>query len=249
MNEQGRVTNEMAGDDAPSEENSAQVVESDSAEEEKTEPAEEPKKTRTTRLVIEKNLGLKLNTESGQPMEAKQISIGRRYFTSQSYYNLKNLSKTERVEVLIRDSNEIYRADLPEKMLDRLADFIREKENIQECFDCSSFVYGLNDIPNLSEEPISDKWRVQRIAGESQLIPGDSVMILGDKTEKGFEVEHFAIYIGEGLYLSKFGDEGPMIAATREEMQNFYGKDGFACKITPKDGQAHDDELKETIKH
>ncbi|NTW46264.1 MAG: C40 family peptidase [Candidatus Moranbacteria bacterium] len=185
-----------------------------------------------TRFIIEKGKKHDAeNQDSGSLFKVHQIRVGRNNPDgSASYYKLSDLSNTDRIEISMRDRNGTRDIDLPEEMLGKIAAFIREDHRREGKFDCSSFVHLANGIPHEFGSMVISKWDVSDF-DEGTLAPGDSVMISKDREH--MNVTHLALYLGEGLYLSKFGNAGKLIVATMKNMKKaFEGK--YAFHIRPK---------------
>lgn len=202
-------------------------------------PSEQsPIKPTPTRLIIEQASSLKaLNTSPifGRRFNVKDITLGRsRLEGSFSYYRLSNLSKTESVEVLMRTGSEIKKIDLPQIMLERIASFLKRGQKKDEKFDGGSFVHYVSNIPYNLGAFHSKDWDVSRFVNiskftEEQLKAGDIIMISKDDYHQ--QITYYGIYLGEGLYLSKFGNKGKLIVANLKEMRkSFGGKNVFQIK-------------------
>lgn len=160
------------------------------------------------------------NTESGAESTIYNIGMSRKGGdASASYYGLSDLSRTEKLEIFIRSEDGTEQVALPEDMLERVAAFIREDHAREEEADCSSFVHFVNDIRYEFGQFIPEKWEISDF-DEQASVPGDAVMISRDPEHA--DVTHFALYLGEGLYLSKFGIGGKLIATTMEAMNGMY---------------------------
>lgn len=70
----------------------------------------------------------------------------------------------------------------------------------QSRFDCCSFVYYILNIPCCSKHNISP-------IKESQATPG-TIVYMNSKKSNNF---HYGLYLGDGVYLSKFGNLGPFM--------------------------------------
>ncbi len=65
-------------------------------------------------------------------------------------------------------------------------------------------------------------WIINSLKSEDDLKPGDTIFISRVNTPyQG--ITHFAIYIGYGLYLSKFGNLGRLIVTSLNEMKKGFG--------------------------
>jgi hypothetical protein len=178
------------------------------------------------------------NRDSNVVFEIKDITLGRMKIEGQySYYNLRNLSNTETVEVLVRDSKETKKIDLPDTMLSRLAEYLKVEKNLTDYnFDCSAFAHFVNDIPHQFAvfDILDGKWEISNIY-EKQPNPGETVLLLRtdiNDTKLLGDPVHFAICIGPDLYISKFGTVGRLIATSAEEMKKAFDADNMV-KVSP----------------
>ena len=146
-----------------------------------------------------------------------------------------DLSNTQSVEVLMRSETGFERITLPEKMLERIAQYIREESKSPlKDFDCSSFVHFVADVPHEFAHFDAEKWNITPL-DESALKAGDIAMIVDTDNPASFEtskIMHLAIYLGSNLYISKFGDSGKLIIANMEEMKKgFNGNHGYQITL------------------
>lgn len=174
-----------------------------------------------TRFIIDvsRTVGAK-NVESGEVSEIYDIGMSRNDAdASASYYSLSDLSRTGQLDILIRSGDGTKRIDLPEDMIGRIATFIREDHAREGSFDCTSFIHFVNGIRYEFGRFIPEKWDMSPF-DERAAVPGDSVMTAKDPEHS--VVAHFALYLGEGLYLSKFGVIGKLAVTTLENMRKAF---------------------------
>lgn len=189
-----------------------------------------------TKLLIEKDeVIFGTNTDSGQSFELRNMSLGRRRIDGKfSYYGLRDLSNTENVEILVRESDDVRKIGLPNNMLKRLAEYLANEKDLSDFnFDCSAFAHLLNEVPHEFEGFNSYLWNLEELDSEENLAIGDTILLSKILTQSASEPKHFAIYIGDGLYISKFGQSSRLIASTLEEMKKGFDAD-LAHKASPK---------------
>ena len=187
-----------------------------------------------TRLVIGEPI---LKNDASEPEEnsLRQIFVSRNMpSTKISYYILTNISRTESLEILLLKDGVEHKIQLPEAMLLKIAEYFRtyEKSGAIEDADCAMFAYFVNGVP-FSGPPKSEDWIMNRL-DESALAIGSTV-ILGSRVAHDPEkinIIHWAIYLGDGLYLSKAGKE-KLIALNMADMKKMYGV-GMALQVSPK---------------
>jgi hypothetical protein len=139
--------------------------------------------------------------------------------TPASYYGLSDLSRTGKLEILIRFEGVTEKVDLPKEMLGRIATFIWEDYGKEGKFDCASFVHFANGITYEFGRFIPEKWDFFDF-DEPTLVSGDSVMTTKDSEHT--DIAHFALYLSGGLYLSGFGEGGKLAATTMDEMKKAF---------------------------
>jgi cell wall-associated NlpC family hydrolase len=62
-------------------------------------------------------------------------------------------------------------------------------------------------------------WKIETAFNEDVIQPGDTILIGYSKEE----LNHFAVALGRGLYISKFGVDGPVLITTFATLQYTYG--------------------------
>lgn len=187
---------------------------------------------KATKLIIEREDGIAENSDSQQRFEVKLLNLGRSQIDKPySYYRLSNLSRTDSVQVLMRTDQGLKNIHLPEQMLSNIARFIREDSKPrEERFDCGSFAHFINDIPYQFSNYRAESWDMRLLNDENNLKPGDTIALTKTDNPNDFsdgDITHFAIYLGDSLYLSKFGSKGKLIVANLEEMKKGFGGDYF----------------------
>ncbi len=95
-------------------------------------------------------------------------------------------------------------------------------------FKAGDFINYINDIRLTPGRLDLDRWQVEELSPTEGLAAGD-VVIVGVRNPQSFQFPfghepHFAVCIGEGLTLSKFG-AGNLIVATLQSLQLGFGPD------------------------
>jgi len=106
---------------------------------------------------------------------------------------------------------------IPNYMTNRILDYLENAtdELAQGC-DCHCFASNIRN--NIQARKFSDTWSKEiLLKSESALNPGNWVMLGENAT-----IVHSALYLGQGLYLSKFGP-GPLIVTNLAEIKKGYG--------------------------
>lgn len=187
----------------------------------------------TTQLIIEKNFDAQATNASNEVVFGiKRVSVRRnKNHEGCNFYGLKDLKRTNSIEIIMRGGNEEVLVDLPNLMLDRIAKYMSEKEHISGLFDCASFAHAANGIPYEFSKLKNENW-IREDFDRDTMRPGDTVAICDSSTDDNHQFVHFAIYVGDDLYLSKFGSSGPLIVANVDEMKAGFSGD-FVRKMVP----------------
>lgn len=109
---------------------------------------------------------------------------------------------------------------LPDDLSQRLLDYLVNgcPENVEDCRTFVQYMYGLPIIRNFFRFKGADRHEYE--PGEA-LWPGDIVRIYDGRVIQSDR--HFAIYLANGLFLSKGGEQGPLIVADLENMKKAFG--------------------------
>lgn len=184
-----------------------------------------------TRLIIEKDaVERATNESSGKGFQVNAISISRSdQNQGYDYYRLKDLSNTKFLSVFLREQDQTKEVALPEVMLERMAYYMANKAKMKGPFDCVSFAHMINGIPYEFGKYNSANWEMTPFNG--YLNVGDTISICNSDSESRRD-NHFAIYVGDGLYLSKFGGPGPLIVTDLTEMKKGFDGD-LVYKMKP----------------
>ena len=120
---------------------------------------------------------------------------------------------------------------LPEPMPHRLQRYFRCGP-LQQPYDCESFVYDMNGAPyHYKTNQWSDDWDLYAIPADWQKDPGclpsGSTVLLAttrpDGPNTAIYPHHFAIHLIDGIFISKCGTLGPVVATDMPNLQKGYG--------------------------
>jgi hypothetical protein len=109
----------------------------------------------------------------------------------------------------------------------RFASLFVDHTNPSVTYDCFSFVHEMNSVP-ITDKLDERKWDFLPINDPNSLKPGDAILI----TNKRMKIVHYALYLQNGLYLSKFGPSKLIVADRHNLSLGFEGTN--ACQIVPK---------------
>jgi len=137
------------------------------------------------------------------------------------HFNERFKSKAKEIDFAIEnDDNSIDIFHLPPNMSKRLIEYFRISP--LKPFDCYSFGHFLNSVSYGLRFFSLSKWE-KCFFNENLLQTGDSIVIFTIKDGSIKKFNHFAIYIGNGLYLSKGGVSGPLVVSDLDIMKSAFG--------------------------
>lgn len=209
----------------------------------------EQKSPKVTRIYIERAQPILGKTETGDIFVSSHIQLHRATEAPDSRLNVNNLQKLSNIaqlEVYIRDIGEPIAIDLPNSLLEKLADYLRDIQSLSQTFDCGEFVHFLHDTQNTFKnmQPITDNWELHEFkttppARSTSLKPGDVIGFFSqDRSSSTLSLDHFAIYLNQDVLLSQSGHGGKLIATAFSDTQSLYRAQVWT-KLTPKNTAAH----------
>jgi hypothetical protein len=104
------------------------------------------------------------------------------------------------------------RVPMPNSLLSRLARYLSALPRVNT-IDCLDFVGFLNGF-----SPKNDwsRWKQRLVSSRFRVKPAQSVLL------KRSGVEHALLGLGNGYYLSKFGNDGPLLVSRLPTMRRYY---------------------------
>lgn len=181
-----------------------------------------------TRIKITDETDKARNASSGVIWNLKRTLVGRREEPKANFALMKDYSNTRTV-VIEKDGKTI---ELPDKIAQNLATFFSTRPEQKSKFDCSSFAHFLNGVPYEFGRLRDEKWDINQITSDDHLRAGDTIAITNG--ENFSKITHLAVYVADGVYISKFGTGGGIVFATLEEMKKGFGGE-FVFKLEPKE--------------
>ena len=95
--------------------------------------------------------------------------------------------------------------ELPENCTKRLLEYLNYGSQTRS-FDCMDFGHFLADIPYAHGEFDPKHWVFEDISGGRDFSPGDLVVLAdGDPGKPKVQLKHAGVYLGNGLFIWKFG--------------------------------------------
>lgn len=120
--------------------------------------------------------------------------------------------------------------DVPIWIRERLREYLRRGGPPTAPFDCNCFAHWMNGVAFEFGQFNRRSWNLEMALSEDAVLPGDTILL-------GYsyaEVKHVAVSLGDGLFISKFGVDGPVLITNFATLQLAYGGFLFA-RATPKD--------------
>ena len=167
------------------------------------------------------------NSTTGARGEIKETLIGRNKAPHTLFQRVRDLSATVDLAIYVGDEKII----LPVLIQNQLISYLRFKRNSQEKFDCVSFAHYLNNISHSYGHFDRDLWIIPESSQNDDFHTGDTVAIAKDR--QAIKISHFAIYLDDGIFISKFGRGGDVLCATLTQMIAVY-QSPHIFKLKPK---------------
>lgn len=200
------------------------------------------KKNGLTKLVIDKQIdAIATNSDSKVDFKVRDIYMSRNLLNKgYALYRITDLSNTVGIEIYLKDGKNFNKVSLPTTMTEYIAQFVKEMHKKRSDYDCGAFVhaaFGLTSDKSRDRSKsvinMSD-WELSSYS-PNKITPGDAILIK-NVSKKYKDIEHtnrhYAIYLGDGLFLSKFGTSGTLIACTIDEMKSgFDGNDVYKMTL------------------
>lgn len=149
------------------------------------------------------------SSSQGKRIKIKGLNSGEVFNYSDE--NKDRLKKIISVEIIIRKGNTEGIVSLPYIELNNLAAFLRDGG----VMNCASFISKIKEDFQADFKLFEDEWLL--IENQS-LYPGD-VAALGEDGNCNKAI-HYAIYLGEDLYLSRYNMTGILVVASLKEMED-----------------------------
>ena len=172
-------------------------------------------------LTATAQIGIATNNDSGVKFPVQIV----RYQSGNNIGYLHTLSPTDIPKsaqlnlTIVNEKGDTVKVDLPANMDQKIIGYLRAGAPPTAPFDCNCFAHYMNGVEYVFGRFDYRQWAVRPLAQESLLKPGNT-LIIGHNSST---LTHFALYLGHGLYLSKFGASGPLIVTDLEAMKIGFG--------------------------
>ncbi|MCB0318178.1 MAG: C40 family peptidase [Bdellovibrionales bacterium] len=173
------------------------------------------------RIFPETTMGL--NLDNGKKIKLRKILIETPWGIS-PVGQLAKISQEppRRLELVLSDLNGVdHYLKLPSKQTEKLRRYLLYGAPSKP-FDCASFAHYMLDIPFEFASFENDHWNAAQASPET-FYPGAVVAIGSSSYFSRKKITHFSIYLGDGLFISKFGVFGTLVITNLEEMKKAFG--------------------------
>lgn len=181
-------------------------------------------------LISQKEQQREFNISNMALWNSQRTLVGRNRPPHTNLSVLEKITRIQQLEIAIQGRFFKKQVRLPNEIQDRLVEYFKYQPDQMELYDCVSFVYFIKRMPYEYGNFDINQWNFTPIKNERILRIGDVILITEGPLEN-LLFRHMAIYIGDGIYMSKFGTTGGIIFATLEEMNTgFSGNTAFLAK-------------------
>jgi len=141
---------------------------------------------------------------------------------------LRYLSAGAQMKIIRKDSNGFFhRIILPDDMENRILNYLLYNGacSLRQCFDFFKEVFfgKLHDCRDCKVIPFFKQLEV--VVDEATIIPGDGIVLFSNvntPAKNSIALKHYAIALGDGFYISKFGNGGKLHVSTMNAMLQVY---------------------------
>ncbi|HEV7736182.1 MAG TPA: hypothetical protein VGO47_02270 [Chlamydiales bacterium] len=184
----------------------------------------------TLRVVVFKDENVLIKYAQGTSFVYKKYTIEsgasdeRRQFVDTSVDIFKGGLgvKAKKLQIFIQ-GNYWFQAYVPlaGRVHQQLRDFILQGPSTS-AFCCVDFVQKLFDkyVPQCPHTFDKKEWKFFRCTRKQLPKAGDAIALAAEQSKE--LLRHFAFCLGQGLYLSVAGDNGPLVVTELEELKNLY---------------------------
>ncbi len=164
------------------------------------------------------------------------ILCGRSREPSYNFLSLRNLSSTQNLIIEVLDENWFLQdISLPEDIYEWIIQYIQDSWDILNASDCLGFIVEVlwwKKWNRMVDDGLYSYHGVEIIKEVSSLNPWD-VVSMSDGTEEwwkrcGF---HYALYLGQDLFLQKLGKPWVLAISNLEQMKKLYPRLTLMVKL------------------
>lgn len=144
--------------------------------------------------------------------------------------NFKNLSDNDELKIVICQGDDDYReVFVSAKIRSKILAFMKLDQQAKE-LECYDFIKAIK-FNFLHDWPLEHKdynlWHyIEYRDQESQFLPGDAIAFYSTD-DNSFSIKHFALALGNDMYLSKNGGGGPLNVSGPEALFTFWDCNHF----------------------
>ncbi len=147
--------------------------------------------------------------------------------------NIKN-GKINDLKIFSHYNDEVFELPIPPEDRRNIIVYLRDGEPFPD-FDCKHFLHDIkwmNSIENLYGSRLNaSQWRLSK-KNPSKLVPGECVMLVSELHPnhlRAEDIQHYAYYLWDGLYISKFWRDWGICITSLEKMHEFFWTKEFLC--------------------
>jgi hypothetical protein len=118
--------------------------------------------------------------------------------------------------------DEYHNLPLPENISQRLLEYLNYGPSSKP-FDCASFVHFIHKRPYLYGSYDENKWDCADFDSPRDLSPGTAVIVWKETDGQPPEAVHFGLYLGNAVFLWKFGPRIGLFVSDLDSMQEAFG--------------------------
>ncbi|HEV7736655.1 MAG TPA: hypothetical protein VGO47_04690, partial [Chlamydiales bacterium] len=172
------------------------------------------------KVIIGPNTGTGLNTDSGATYKTHLVSIKQEIKKTTVCKKITNQKSEDQLNILFQPdgSNGIHVKQLSNTCKDAIFKFLRNGRPAPKYCCIDFFIDTIGHYSNQSVNCWNGVWEVHTLH-EASLDTGEGIVIYNAEDKP----VHFAIYLTNGVYLSLFGTNGPLIIANLDEMKIAFG--------------------------
>ena len=137
----------------------------------------------------------------------------------------------DRLEILLYDNNNANPVliNLPNEIATSILKYLSNdiQDENRNCFDFFKEAFFSDININKNGNDIFSYVQISSLSPKDHLNPGDGVALFSNKPSGQTKIKHYAIALGQNLYISKLGGGGYLVVQDMQSMLNICGCEGF----------------------
>lgn len=173
----------------------------------------------TTNVNIDTEEKIGTNVIGGRELEMYDIKFSKSEINKGiSHLKLNKLDRAGNIKLLIDGEPVKIHPDI----MKEFAKFFQIKHDLPKEFDCRSFVNILNSF-SYNMKDMTNTYEISLLTDLNNLKPGEMIFLNKKESSNAWEPDHYAMYIGKGIFLSTSGPgNGTLIASTMDSMKHAF---------------------------